>query len=100
MFRYFSNVLLIDGPLTRERALDALRNGRVHVVFNAWGTPTDLGPAPSPAPTPSTAPAETPPTGRNAADFAALAASVLRQIGHRHHGVSSLGRQAHRHPQK
>ena len=37
---------------------------------------------------------------RNRPDFTALAASVFRQIGHRHHGVSSLGRQTHFAPSK
>ncbi len=39
IFRFFSNMLLLDGPITRERALDAIRARRGHVVFDAWGTP-------------------------------------------------------------
>lgn len=38
-FRWFSNELLVQGELTRESALEALRQSRVFVAFEAYGTP-------------------------------------------------------------
>jgi hypothetical protein len=39
VFRWFSNELLVRGELTRASAMDALREGRVFVAFEAFGTP-------------------------------------------------------------
>ena len=39
VFRWFSNELWVQGELTRASALDALRQSRVLVVFEAFGTP-------------------------------------------------------------
>lgn len=39
IFRFFSNELLVRGDLTRESAMEALREGRVFVAFEAFGTP-------------------------------------------------------------
>jgi hypothetical protein len=39
VFRWFSNELLVRGELTRASAMDALRESRVFVAFEAFGTP-------------------------------------------------------------
>jgi hypothetical protein len=39
VFRWFSNQLWVRGELTRESALEALRESRVFVTFEAFGTP-------------------------------------------------------------
>lgn len=39
VFRWFSNELLVRGELTRASAMDAVREGRVFVAFEAFGTP-------------------------------------------------------------
>lgn len=39
IFRFFSNELLVRGDLTRASAMDALREGRMFVAFEAFGTP-------------------------------------------------------------
>lgn len=43
VFRWFSNELWVRGELTRESALDALRESRVFVAFEAFGTPAGFG---------------------------------------------------------
>lgn len=40
IFRFFSNVVLVAGVPTRSNVMDALRRGRVYVLFEALGTPT------------------------------------------------------------
>lgn len=39
IFRYFANMLLVQGEVTRSSALEALRGGRFFVGFEAWGSP-------------------------------------------------------------
>ncbi len=39
VFRWFSNQLWVRGELTRESAVEALRESRVFVTFEAFGTP-------------------------------------------------------------
>ncbi len=39
VFRWFSNELLVQGELTRASALEALRQSRLFVAFEAYGTP-------------------------------------------------------------
>ncbi|MEI8255114.1 MAG: hypothetical protein WCJ30_05515, partial [Deltaproteobacteria bacterium] len=39
MFRWFSNVVRVDGPIDREHTMAALRLGRSYVAFEAFGTP-------------------------------------------------------------
>ena len=39
VFRWFSNVLLVNGATSRASALEALHAGRVFTVFEAYGTP-------------------------------------------------------------
>jgi hypothetical protein len=39
VFRWFSNQLWVQGELTRESAMEALRQSRVFVTFEAFGTP-------------------------------------------------------------
>ena len=40
MIRWFNNRLLLDGEITPESAKEALRSGRNHIVFEAFGTPS------------------------------------------------------------
>lgn len=39
VFRWFSNELWVQGELTRESAMEALRQSRMFVAFEAFGTP-------------------------------------------------------------
>ena len=39
VFRWFSNQLWVQGDVTRESAMEALRQSRVFVTFEAFGTP-------------------------------------------------------------
>ncbi len=39
IFRWFSNAVRVTGAVTRESVMEALAAGRVHAVFEAYGTP-------------------------------------------------------------
>ncbi len=42
MFRWFSNVVRVDGPIDREHTMAALRLGHSYIAFEAFGTPADF----------------------------------------------------------